>query len=482
MRPNLQVLSKQDIELIHEGALKVLERTGAKFLDERMRKILSENGCEVDESTFIVKFPRSLVEDCLGKCPKGFTIAGRDRKNTTKVGTGMPSQFSNFGTAVKFGTYENGKYVTNEATVDYLGQAAKMVDALDNFTMAVTPMSAVDLVGTGVSKDTHEQFEIIKNLTKHSMADWVAVDLHYGFDMEVALCGGDEEEALKNPIYTIGCPPASPLIFDDRFTNNVIESTKYHMPSMAMGMVLNGATGPISIAGSLVVAVAESLATIVCVQCCRPGNPTWFGSSGTIMDMKSGGPAVGSPERALISAAIANIADYYGLPSFIAGPETDSKIIDVQSGHEKTITGILSVLANASMHFGPGMLENGLTFSPEQLLIDNDIISMMKYTGNGIEVTEPLLYVDDIDAVGPGGDFLAMPATMEGMANQSAPALFDRIDVDAWMEERGGKDAAEWAHQTYLDIIQNHTVEPIDNDIMKDLEAIVKRADSECKR
>ena len=477
-----EILSKNDCAAIHEGCLKVLERTGTKILNAEIRGVLKKNGCDVDEKSMIVRFPRTLVEDCLKKCPGSFAITGRDRKKSTRVTHDGKSQFSNFGTAVKYVTLDdNGKIHSRPTSINDLG-VIKLVDALPNFTMGVTPMSADDLIGTGVMKDAHEQYEVLLNMTKHTMADWVAVDLDYGFEMEKALCAGDEEEALKYPLWTIGAPSASPLTFDDRFASNVLMATKYNMPVMAMGMVLNGATGPVTLAGSLVVAIAESLATIVCAQCLHPGIATWFGSSGTIMDLKAGGPAVGAPERAMISAAYANMADYYRMPSFIAGPETDSKLIDVQDGHEKTLTGTLGTLAGASMHFGPGMLENGLSFSPEQLLIDNDIISMLKYTSNGIEVNDSTLCLDDIDQVGPGGNFLSLPRTLAEINDQSSPEFFDRTDIQQWMDAKGGRDAAMCAHDKVKDLMKNYHAEPIDKDIIKELQAIVKKADRSIKQ
>jgi len=173
------------------------------------------------------------------------------------------------------------------------------------------------------------------------------------------------------------------------------------------------------------------------------------------------------------------MAHYYRIPSFIAGSESDSKVIDVQDGHEKTLTGVLSVLSNASMHFGPGMLENGLTFSPDQLLIDDDIISMMKVAGDGIEVNDETLSVDDINAVGPGGNFLPLPATMANIDRQSSPAIFDRGVVGDWLEQKHGMDAAHVAHERVQEIIRDYEPEPIDKDIVKQLEAIVKKADKE---
>jgi len=473
----LEVLSKSDCKAIHEAALQVLERTGIKVLDQKQRNVLKENGCNVDEKSMVVKYPASLVNDCLKKCPPSFTITGRDKKKAKKISYDDSMGFANFGTAVKIGTLDDdGRYSVRSTTISDVGTAAKIVDSLSNFDMGVTPCSALDLMGTNKKKDVHEQYEVMLNFTKHSMSDWTPGNLHYAFEFEKAFFGGDEEEALKNPFYTIGAPSTSPLTFGHTFDTFVQEATKFHMPVNAMGMVLSGASGPVFTAGNLVVAIAESIATIVYVQCLNPGNPTWIGSSGTILDLKAGTAACGCPERALISAAYANMGNFYKIPSFIAGPETDSKTIDAQSGHEKTLTGILPLLSKASMCFGPGMLESGLTFSPEQLLIDDDAISMMRFAEAGISVNDLTLSVDDIAEVGPGGDFLALKITMDNIDGQSTPDIFSRTGIDEWIGA-GRKDAAMVAHERAKDIVKNYEVDPIDKDVLKSLQAIVTKAD-----
>ena len=52
-------------------------------------------------------------------------------------------------------------------------------------------------------------------------------------------------------------------------------------------------------------------------------------------------------------------------------------MVDAQSGHEKTITGILPALAGANVIYGSGMLEMGITFDLAQLVLDNEIAGMI---------------------------------------------------------------------------------------------------------
>jgi trimethylamine--corrinoid protein Co-methyltransferase len=480
MKP-FEVLTKSDCKAVHEASLKVLWETGMVVLDKRGRDIFQKNGCEVDEQSMRVRFPESLVNDCLKKAPSSFVIRGRDKKKACKVSYEGPMRYSNFGTAVKWGTFdEKGAYHVRDSTIQDVAMGAKFVDATSNLDMGVTPCSATDLVGGAVQKDVHEQYEALLNNTKHQMADWTAQNIHYGFEFQKAYFGGDEEEALANPFYTIGAAPASPLIQDPALTTCVIEATKYQMPVMAMSMVLCGATGPINIAGSLVVNNAETLATNILTQCLKPGNPTWYGSSSTGFDLKSGLAPVGSPERAMFDAAWANMGAFYKLPSFVAAVEGDSKIIDAQLGHEKTMTGLLPALAKASMCFGPGMLELGLTFSPEQLLIDSDIINMVRWAENGVIVNEETLGLSDISEVGPGGNFFAQPSTLNNIDHPSSPALFNRSLLQDWVSA-GSKNIAMAAHDAALDIMKNYQPEPIERDILSDIQAIVVKADKEKK-
>jgi len=85
---------------------------------------------------------------------------------------------------------------------------------------------------------------------------------------------------------------------------------------------------------------------------------------------------------------------------------------DAQSGHEKTLTGLLAALAGANLIYGLGMLESGVTFDCGQFVMDNEFARMIKQCVRGIPVDDETLAVDDIAAVGSFGDFLSLDATL----------------------------------------------------------------------
>jgi trimethylamine--corrinoid protein Co-methyltransferase len=127
------------------------------------------------------------------------------------------------------------------------------------------------------------------------------------------------------------------------------------------------------------------------------------------------------------------------------------------------------------------MLELGVTFSMEQLVLDNDIIAMEKKAMEGILINEETLSVKAIKEIGVGGDFLGHPSTMDNIDLASDPQIFDRYMIGDW-KAAGSKSAVDVAHEVVLDVMKNHIVKPIPADILNEMKNIVKKADDEFKK
>lgn len=140
------------------------------------------------------------------------------------------------------------------------------------------------------------------------------------------------------------------------------------------------------------------------------------------------------------------------------------------------MTTLLPALSGANTLYGAGMLELGMTFSLEQLVLDNDMVSMAKKAMQGIPVDEETLAVEAIDEVGIGNNFLAHKTTRKYIELPSNPMLLDRLMFGDW-EMAGSKEIATVAHEKVVDVMKNHEVEPIDADLLKDMQAVVDKAD-----
>jgi len=151
---------------------------------------------------------------------------------------------------------------------------------------------------------------------------------------------------------------------------------------------------------------------------------------------------------------------------------------DAQSGHEKTMTGLMTALAGANLIYGLGMIESGMTFDYGQLLIDNEIAKMIKFCVNGIPVNDETLSVEVTKEVGPFKDFITHKNTFEHMKIQSQPKLMDRKVRASW-EAAGSKSLHERAMDEARRIMETHTPDPLPKGVAEKLRAIVEEAEKE---
>jgi len=138
----------------------------------------------------------------------------------------------------------------------------------------------------------------------------------------------------------------------------------------------------------------------------------------------------------------------------------------------------MSALAGANLIYGMGMLELGMTWSHEQLIIDNDIVTMVKRAIQGIDVTDDTMAVDIIKQSHKIKDFLHQRHTIQFMKEQSRPKLIDRTTRATW-EAKGGTDLTQRAREEARRIIKTHKPTPLNDDVKKTLREIVEAAEKD---
>ena len=74
----LELLSKDEVELIHSSSLDLLSSVGIKIDSDESRKLLEKNGAEIEPNSKFVKFPEELVKEQLKTVPDAFTVYGPD--------------------------------------------------------------------------------------------------------------------------------------------------------------------------------------------------------------------------------------------------------------------------------------------------------------------------------------------------------------------------------------------------------------------
>jgi len=167
----------------------------------------------------------------------------------------------------------------------------------------------------------------------------------------------------------------------------------------------------------------------------------------------------GSPEQALLSAACAQIAQFYDLTGGTASGMTDSKVPDAQSGAEKAYSHALVGNAGANLIYeSAGMYASLLGFSLEGIIIDNDIIGATQRTIKGIEVTEESLSVETIrqTCIGGPGHYLGSEQTLRLMQTEYIyPAVGDRKNPKEWVEQ-GSTNIVDRSIKKVQEILASH--------------------------
>jgi len=164
------------------------------------------------------------------------------------------------------------------------------------------------------------------------------------------------------------------------------------------------------------------------VQCVHKGAPGICGSVGSISDLRTMGNLGGPIERAMINAAVSQMAQYFELPLYSTAGTSDAKEVDIQAAYESAMSSLLVAMSGANyIHDIAGLMETDLTVSYEKLVMDNEILGMCQRVLRGIEVNDDTLATALIIEKGPGEDFLAEEHTVRYMRGEfSTPRLANR--------------------------------------------------------
>jgi len=476
MRGLLDYLSPEQVKKVHDASLSILERTGVKFWEHSAVEVLKNAGAETDSKSGVVRFPRDLVKKAIKSAPKEILLAGRNKKYDLRLGTGR-SYFGTLGTApLVFDLDTRERRYARKTDLESLARIANSLEHVRYFHTSVTP---TDLHPDTV--DIQRWATAFRNTEKHCMGGAVynLDNMPYLIRILEEIAGGPEELS-KRPIITATECPVPPLQHDRRPLKGIMEFAKRLLPVIIYSEPKAGATSPASLAGTLALSNAEVLSGVVLMQTIRPGSPVIYGSVATLMDMRTGGIAFGSPETGILAACTTQMARFYGIPNMTPGGRTDSKMPDQQAGYEKARTSLMAGLAGASLGNMAGLLESNLVASYEQLVIDDEIIGTTERILDGIGFDEDALALDLIDRVGPGGTYISQRHTLEWLKKEHfMPVMSDRNYYSVW-SKLGSRQMRDVAQEKARKILKGASVEPLskqtENAVTKILDDAAKHA------
>ena len=311
---SLNVLTDDQVNKIHQGTLKLLDQTGVFVEDEKALDCFESGGARVDRESKMVQIPPHLVEEAIRSAPSKVILAGRDPKHDLVL-EGSRVHFTNFSEGVKVNDLQSGEHRT--PVKKDLVDSARIIDYLDEVDFCEKALGAHDVNQNTVPLHNAEAY--LTNTTKHcAFGPGNGKLLNKILEMAAVIVGGFKK-LKERPIVSFTTCPVSPLKLITDCCEIIMESAKNNVVCNILSMAMSGGTAPVSTAGTLVIHNAEILSGITLSQLTRKGAPVIYGSSTTAMDLKLAAATVGTPECALISAAVARLAKDYLLPCYVAG-------------------------------------------------------------------------------------------------------------------------------------------------------------------
>ena len=311
---SLNTLTDDEVQEIHLGTLEILKTTGVFVESEEAREIFSAAGADVNEQTKVVTLPPYLVEDSIRSAPATFHAYGRIPESDVVLEENRVT-FTNFGEGIMFVDPYTGEH--RQTTKADTEMAARLIDSLDHVETYERCMLSHD-------KDPkvqalHNAEASLTNTTKHH---WLGPVDRYQCGKILEICAaiaGGVDKFKERPFLTFVTCPVSPLKMPSHHCDIITEAAQNGIGLCCIGMALTGGSSPIHIAGTLVQQNSENLASLVLGQLVKKGTPFIYASSTCPLDLRFATATVGAPETAMINAAVARLARYYGLPSFAAG-------------------------------------------------------------------------------------------------------------------------------------------------------------------
>jgi len=470
----LSVLSRDEIEAVHEKSLEVLENPGVSVQSREALQILELAGAKVDWRTMRASLPESLIRETLQRLPRTIRLGARNPKQDLIAPRVGPPRMATSGTAV---------YMTE------LGGDRKRTTTagdLRNFMILSDAMDALDYVWPIVTAhdapaDSHALVELttaLLNTTKHVQGEAMsAAEARTEIEVGAAIAGGRDELA-RRPVFSVIQCPVCPLTFEKGSIEATIEFARAGIPVVSMSMALMGMTSPVTLASTLAIVNAENLASFAISQMTKKGAPVVYSSDSTSPNMLTGHIHYGAREEVLIATGAAQMARHYGAVSMVGGfgAGLGGETPGIRMDPSEMLFTAMTTAAPTDFGSGIGGLDGAKGAALEQIVIDCDLWETLRELGRRFGFEEGQFALDVIRSVGPGGTFLRAAHTLRNMKQALVLPTAEKTRLFAMYRLDGDRKAmVRSADERVRKILADHVPEPVDPETLAAVGRIVDR-------
>jgi trimethylamine---corrinoid protein Co-methyltransferase len=459
--PTYDLLGVESLIRIEATAERIMSEIGIEFRDDpETVRLFGAAGGEVTDLSrdgWNIRFPPGMIREILKTAPARFTQHARNPKNSVEIGGDAVVFAPSYGSPFVMDLDRGRRYGTIGDFCNFvrLGQSSPWLHHSGGTICEPTDIAVnkrhLDMVYSHIK---YSDRAFLGSITAPERA---------ADSIEMARILFGAEFVDRNCVIMGNFNTTSPLVIDGVTSRGIRAYAGAGQGSIHLPFLLGGAVAPLTMAGAVAQNLAETMVSAAITQLARPGAPVIIASFLSSMAMRSGSPTFGTPEPALGSLVMGQLARRLNLPLRNAGSFTTSKLPDAQAMQQSMMSLMSGVQSgvNFQLH-SAGYLDGLLSMSYEKFVMDTDLLGALHAYLGGIEVSEETLGFEALAEKGPGEHLFGCQHTLRHYRTAFYDsALDDNQPWETW-DEQGGVDMATRANLRWKKLLADYVAPALD--------------------
>ncbi len=448
VKPEIKVLTREQIETIHNYSLEILSTTGIRVDSLGARKLFTK-ALGVSDRDRIVRIPAELVDRALKTAPSTVDIYDRRGNIRFQLGNCKRSQ-TRFGIGVTNLYYQDpATDAVTAFTRKHMELSTRLGSALSGFDV-ISTVGIVQDISPGLA-DLYGTLEMIANTTKPLV---ILISEKQCFDTSLDLLEHLHGDLSEKPFVIPYFNPITPLVLNEDTADKMFSTVERGLPFIYNNYGMSGATSPITPAGSLALLNAELLAGLVFSQLIREGTPIILGSLAAGFDMQSMA-GLYTPQTLLLNVACAEMMAYYELPHSGTSGSGPGWGADLPASGTLWMNHLTSCLGKVGLAPFVGGNFDSLVFSPTFVVYCDEVIRQARFFNQGFDINEASVALSEIESIGPGGNFLISDLTVALCREINfSSSIWPNLTLDQW-QKKGNQPADKVLRTRTRDLLEN---------------------------
>jgi trimethylamine--corrinoid protein Co-methyltransferase len=468
--PTYDILSDESLTRIEATADRILAEIGIELRDDHpTMELYRAAGAEVSaqsDTVWRVKFPPGMLREILASAPPVFTQHARNPAANVLIGGPNVVFAPSYGSPFVMDMDRGRRYGTIEDFQNFvkLSQASPWLHHSGGTVCEPTDVP--------VNKRHLDMVYAHLRYSDRGFLGSITAPERAADSIDMARVVFGEAFVDQNCVVMGNFNTTSPLVIDGVTAAGIRTYAAANQGSIHLPFLLGGAVAPLTIAGMVAQGLAESMASCAIAQLTRKGAPTILASFFSSMSLRTGSPTFGTPEPAIGSLAMGQLARRLNMPLRCAGNFATSKLPDGQAMQQSMMSMMSAIQggANYVLH-SAGFLDGLLSMSYEKHVLDTDMCGALHAYMDGMAVDDDALAFEALAELGPGKHLFSTQHTLRHYETAYWESeINDDRPFETWSEQ-GGLDSAQRANARWKKTLAEFQAPPMDvamDDALKD--------------